>query len=34
TEHVADEAVYKELDDKLVRAASSLEAELDSSNRR
>nr|GEZ92699.1 hypothetical protein [Tanacetum cinerariifolium] len=33
TEHVADEAVYKELDDKLVRAtttASSLEAEHDS----
>ncbi|GKD69772.1 hypothetical protein Tco_1323862 [Tanacetum coccineum] len=30
-EHVADEAVYKELDDKLVRAASSLESELDSS---
>nr|GEX18724.1 hypothetical protein [Tanacetum cinerariifolium] len=35
TEHVADEAVYKELDDKLVRAAttaSSLEAEQDSGN--
>ncbi|GJU09385.1 hypothetical protein Tco_1131781 [Tanacetum coccineum] len=33
TEHVADEAVYKELDDSLVRAAttaSSLEAEQDS----
>ncbi|GJY58621.1 hypothetical protein Tco_0458513 [Tanacetum coccineum] len=33
TEHVADEAVYKELDDNLVRAAttaSSLEAEQDS----
>nr|GEU75447.1 hypothetical protein [Tanacetum cinerariifolium] len=33
--HVADEAVYKELDDKLVRAAttaSSLEAEHDSGN--
>nr|GEW05664.1 hypothetical protein [Tanacetum cinerariifolium] len=33
TEHVADEAVYKELDDKLVRATttdSSLEAEHDS----
>ncbi|GJW65459.1 hypothetical protein Tco_0117343 [Tanacetum coccineum] len=35
TEHVADEAVYKELDDSLVRAtttASSLEAEQDSGN--
>nr|GEV54145.1 hypothetical protein [Tanacetum cinerariifolium] len=35
TEHVADEVVYKELDDRLVRAAtiaSSLEAEQDSSN--
>ncbi|GKA94304.1 putative ribonuclease H-like domain-containing protein [Tanacetum coccineum] len=35
TEHVADEAVYKELDDSLVRAAttaSSLEAEEDSGN--
>nr|GEY30514.1 hypothetical protein [Tanacetum cinerariifolium] len=34
-EHVADEAVYKELDDRLVRAAtttSSLEAEQDSGN--
>ncbi|GJX47669.1 hypothetical protein Tco_0272859 [Tanacetum coccineum] len=34
-EHVADEAVYKELDDSLVRAAttaSSLEAEQDSGN--
>ncbi|GJV93997.1 retrovirus-related pol polyprotein from transposon TNT 1-94 [Tanacetum coccineum] len=33
TEHVADEAIYKELDDSLVRAtptASSLEAEQDS----
>ncbi|GJZ19471.1 hypothetical protein Tco_0556061, partial [Tanacetum coccineum] len=35
TEHVADEAVYKELDDSLVRAtttASSLEAEQDNGN--
>ncbi|GJY01505.1 hypothetical protein Tco_0359657 [Tanacetum coccineum] len=35
TEHVADKAVYKELDDSLVRAAttaSSLEAEQDSGN--
>ncbi|GKA44502.1 hypothetical protein Tco_0737226 [Tanacetum coccineum] len=35
TKHVADEAVYKELDDSLVRAtttASSLEAEQDSGN--
>ncbi|GKF36472.1 hypothetical protein Tco_0113230, partial [Tanacetum coccineum] len=35
TEHVADKAVYKKLDDSLVRAAttaSSLEAEQDSSN--
>nr|GEY21175.1 hypothetical protein [Tanacetum cinerariifolium] len=35
TEHVVDEAVYKELDDRLVRAAtttSSLEAEHDSGN--
>nr|GEW06860.1 hypothetical protein [Tanacetum cinerariifolium] len=35
TEHVADEAVYKELDDRLVRdatTASSLEAEQDSDN--
>ncbi|GKF80594.1 hypothetical protein Tco_0239196, partial [Tanacetum coccineum] len=35
TEHVADEAVYKELDDCLVRAAttaSSLEVEQDSGN--
>ncbi|GKB02056.1 hypothetical protein Tco_0830100 [Tanacetum coccineum] len=35
TEHVADEAVYKELNDSLVRAAttaSSLEAEQDSGN--
>ncbi|GJU34600.1 uncharacterized mitochondrial protein-like protein [Tanacetum coccineum] len=32
TEHVADEAVYKELDDSLVRATSSLEAEQDSGN--
>ncbi|GJZ69647.1 hypothetical protein Tco_0633197 [Tanacetum coccineum] len=35
TEHVADEAVYKELDDSLVRVAataSSLEAEQDSGN--
>nr|GFC90013.1 hypothetical protein [Tanacetum cinerariifolium] len=35
TKHVADEAVYKELDDNLVRAAttaSSLEAEQDSDN--
>ncbi|GJX50394.1 putative ribonuclease H-like domain-containing protein, partial [Tanacetum coccineum] len=35
TEHVADEAVYKELDDSLVRAittASSLETEQDSGN--
>nr|GEV52570.1 hypothetical protein [Tanacetum cinerariifolium] len=35
TEHVANEVVYKELDDKLVRAAttaSSLEAEQDSGN--
>ncbi|GJW89630.1 hypothetical protein Tco_0167183 [Tanacetum coccineum] len=35
TEHVADEAVYKELDDSLVRAAttdSSLEVEQDSGN--
>ncbi|GJU60841.1 hypothetical protein Tco_1238607 [Tanacetum coccineum] len=35
TEYVADEAVYKELDDSLVRAAtiaSSLEAEQDSGN--
>ncbi|GKC93806.1 hypothetical protein Tco_1159248 [Tanacetum coccineum] len=35
TEHVADEAVYKELDGSLVRAAttiSSLEAEQDSGN--
>ncbi|GJY99460.1 hypothetical protein Tco_0516890 [Tanacetum coccineum] len=35
TEHVADEAIYKELDDSLVRAAttaSSLEAEQDSGN--
>nr|GEZ15797.1 hypothetical protein [Tanacetum cinerariifolium] len=35
TEYVADEAVYKELDDRLVRAAittSSLEAEHDSGN--
>ncbi|GJS66602.1 retrovirus-related pol polyprotein from transposon TNT 1-94 [Tanacetum coccineum] len=35
TEHVADEAVYKELDDSLVRdatTASSLEAEQDSGN--
>nr|GFB43571.1 hypothetical protein [Tanacetum cinerariifolium] len=34
-EHVADEAIYKELDDSLVRAAtiaSSLEAEQDSGN--
>nr|GEW83339.1 putative ribonuclease H-like domain-containing protein [Tanacetum cinerariifolium] len=34
-EHVADEAIYKELDDRLVRAtttASSLEAEQDSGN--
>ncbi|GJX49114.1 hypothetical protein Tco_0275959 [Tanacetum coccineum] len=33
TKHIADEAVYKELDDSLVRAAttvSSLEAEQDS----
>ncbi|GKD82011.1 hypothetical protein Tco_1348850, partial [Tanacetum coccineum] len=33
TEHVADEAVYKKLEDSLVRAAttaSSLEAEQDS----
>ncbi|GJT12555.1 hypothetical protein Tco_0859597 [Tanacetum coccineum] len=36
TEHVADAAVYKELDDSLVRAAttaSSLEAEQDSGNK-
>ncbi|GJZ72611.1 hypothetical protein Tco_0636757 [Tanacetum coccineum] len=35
TEHVADEAVYMELDDSLVRAAttaSSLEAEQDNGN--
>ncbi|GKC33560.1 putative reverse transcriptase domain-containing protein [Tanacetum coccineum] len=35
TEHVADEAVYKELDDNLVKGAttaSSLEAEQDSGN--
>nr|GEU92179.1 hypothetical protein [Tanacetum cinerariifolium] len=35
TKHVADEAIYKELDDKLVMAAttaSSLEAEQDSGN--
>nr|GEV14926.1 retrovirus-related Pol polyprotein from transposon TNT 1-94 [Tanacetum cinerariifolium] len=35
TEHVADEAIYKELDDRLVRVAttaSSLEAEQDSGN--
>ncbi|GKE48825.1 hypothetical protein Tco_1480083 [Tanacetum coccineum] len=35
TEHVADKAVYKELDDSLVRAAttaSSLEVEQDSGN--
>ncbi|GKF69526.1 hypothetical protein Tco_0202583, partial [Tanacetum coccineum] len=35
TKHVADETVYKELDDSLVRAAttaSSLEAEQDSGN--
>ncbi|GKG51647.1 hypothetical protein Tco_0544285, partial [Tanacetum coccineum] len=35
TEHVSDEAVYKELDDSLVRAAtttSSLESEYDSGN--
>ncbi|GKA34997.1 hypothetical protein Tco_0721426 [Tanacetum coccineum] len=35
TEHVVDEVVYKEMDDSLVRAAttaSSLEAEQDSSN--
>nr|GEU65970.1 ribonuclease H-like domain-containing protein [Tanacetum cinerariifolium] len=35
TEHVADEAVYKELDDRLVRAVTttfSLEAEQDSGN--
>ncbi|GJS18609.1 hypothetical protein Tco_0413081 [Tanacetum coccineum] len=35
TKHVADEAVYKELDDSLVRAAtiaSSLEAEQDNGN--
>ncbi|GKD11642.1 hypothetical protein Tco_1196049, partial [Tanacetum coccineum] len=35
TEHVADKAVYKELDDSLVRAAttaSSLEADQDSGN--
>ncbi|GKF72969.1 hypothetical protein Tco_0219301, partial [Tanacetum coccineum] len=35
TEHVADKAVYKELDDSLVRVAttaSSLEAEQDSGN--
>nr|GEY89698.1 putative reverse transcriptase domain-containing protein [Tanacetum cinerariifolium] len=35
TEHVADEAIYKELDDRLVRAAtttSSLEVEQDNGN--